>query len=96
MRFPDNGFLWVTNQGGSTVCVIDPATNTVVDTIAVGNSPTDIDFNPCNGLIYVANFDIKDISVIAHLTTTFSEGCNGPIGNAGQATICTITKVYGR
>jgi DNA-binding beta-propeller fold protein YncE len=76
--------------------VIDPATNTVVATIPVGDAPRGIAFNPNNGNLYVANIDSNSVSVIAPLTTTFSEGCNGTIDSAGQTATCTITNAYGR
>jgi YVTN family beta-propeller protein len=92
----DNGFLYVTNEQDGTVSVIDPSTNTVVATIPVGAFPFGIAFNPNNGLLYVANRGSNNVSVIAPLTTTFSEGCNGTIGSAGQAATCTVTNTYGR
>jgi YVTN family beta-propeller protein/cysteine-rich repeat protein len=36
---PDGARLYVTNQGDGTVSVIDTSTNTVVDTVPVGDSP---------------------------------------------------------
>ena len=93
---PDNGFLYVANFESSNVSVIDPATNTVVATIPVGTNPLGVAFNPDNGFMYVANQDSNTVSVIAPLTTTFSEGCNGTIGNAGQTATCTVTNAYGR
>ena len=93
---PNNGLLYVTNQGGSNVSVINPTTNIVVGTIPVGSNPVGIAFNPNNRLWYVVNLAGNTVSVIAPLTTTFSDGCNGTIGGAGQTAICTITNAYGR
>ncbi len=94
---PDNGFLYVTNLISDTVSVIDGTTNTVVGSpIPVGNAPRGITFNEDNGFLYVANSAGDTVSVIAPLTTTFSEGCNGTINNAGQAATCTVTNAYGR
>ena len=95
---PDNGFMYVTNQGDGTVSVINPATNTVVGTpISVGNSPNDIAFNPDNGLLYGTNVSMDDtVFIMAPLTTTFSEGCNGTIDNGGQTATCTVTNTVGR
>ena len=59
-------------------------------------SPQGIAFNPNNGFLYVPNANINRVSVIAPLTTTYSDGCNGTIDNAGQTAICTITNTYGR
>jgi DNA-binding beta-propeller fold protein YncE len=76
--------------------VIDPSTNIVVVTIPVGNAPFFIAFNPDNGFLYVTNGLSDTVSVIAPLTTTFSDGCNGTIASAGQTATCTVTNSYGR
>jgi DNA-binding beta-propeller fold protein YncE len=78
------------------VSVINPATNTVVATIPVGTNPIGVAFNEDNGFVYVANFFGNTVSVIAPLTTAFSEGCNGTIDAAGQTATCTVTNAYGR
>jgi YVTN family beta-propeller protein len=95
---PNNGNLYVTNSGTSnTVTVIDGATNTVVGTpIQVGRGPGGIAFNPNNGNLYVTNNFDRTVSVIAPLTTTYSNGCNGAIDNGGQTAPCTVTNAYGR
>lgn len=36
---PDGNFVYVANAGSGDVSVIDTSTNTVVDTVDVGNSP---------------------------------------------------------
>ena len=51
----DQSLVYVTNLGDNTVSVIDTATNTVVATIPVGNSPTLIALSPDNTRAYVAN-----------------------------------------
>jgi YVTN family beta-propeller protein len=87
----------VANSGDGTVTVINGATNTVVGTpIPVGNGPFGIAFDPNNGFLYVTNSFDDTVSVIAPLTTTFSEGCNGTFSNAGQTAECTVTNAYGR
>src|SRR4029079_6754231 len=87
----DNGFLYVISFNSGTVTVINPATNTVVATIPVGEGPLDIAFNTDNGLVYMTNIISNTVSVIAPLITTFSEGCNGTIYNAGPSGPVTIT-----
>jgi YVTN family beta-propeller protein len=84
---------YVTN--GNSVSVIDSTTNTVVASIPVGTGPEGIAFNPNNGDMYVANEGSFNVSVIAPLTATFSNGYNGMI-NAGQAATCTITNTFGK
>jgi DNA-binding beta-propeller fold protein YncE len=64
--------------------------------IPVGTQPFGVAFNPDNWLLYVANSGSSSVSMIAPLTTTFLEGCNGTIGDAGQTATCTITNAYGR
>ena len=53
-----------------TLSLIDPATNTVVATIPVGNSPYGVAINPTNGLVYVANANSNTVSVIDPKTNT--------------------------
>ena len=74
----------------------DASPGFVVATIPVGSTPIGIAFNPDNGDMYVANAGSNNVSVIAPLTTTFSEGCNGTIDSAGQTATCTVTNAYGR
>jgi YVTN family beta-propeller protein len=93
---PNNGFLYVTNFNGDNASVIDGKTNTVVETIVAGALPSDIAFSPTTGFMYVANLNSATVSVIPPLTTTFSSGCNGAIGSAGQTATCTVTNTYGR
>src|SRR5205823_6634266 len=97
---PNNGNMYVTNQGSNTVSVIDSTTNTVIATIPVGTTPFAIAFDPKNDDMYVVNngnTNDRDnsVSVIAPLTTTFSSGCSGTI-DAGQAIACDITNTIGR
>lgn len=40
--------MYVTDQTGNTVSVIDTNTNTVINTITVGVNPTDIAYDPLN------------------------------------------------
>ena len=46
--------MYVTNQGGTTVSVIDTTTNTVIDTITV-NTPIGIAYDPDKHRMYVGN-----------------------------------------
>ena len=93
---PYNGFMYVANGVSNTVSVIDSATNTVIDTIPVGTQPFGIAFNPENGFLYVANFGGGNTAyAISPLTTTFSDGCNCTIGNAGHNATCTVTNACG-
>jgi YVTN family beta-propeller protein len=62
--------MYVTNGLSKTVSVIDTRTNTVIDTIPVGEGPVDIAFNPYNGGMYVTNGLSKTVSVIDTRTNT--------------------------
>ncbi|MBA3750898.1 MAG: beta-propeller fold lactonase family protein, partial [Nitrosopumilus sp.] len=66
---PNNENIYATNGPGN-VSVIDSSTNTVVDTIPVGDNPFALLFNPNNNNIYVANRDSGDVSVIDSSTNT--------------------------
>ena len=65
-------------------------------TIPVGSTPIGIAFNPDNGDMYVTSAGSDNVSVIAPLTMTFSEGCNGTIDSVGQTATCTVNNAYGR
>ena len=56
--------LYVANNGGSTVSVIDTATNTVTGSIAVGSGPGEIATDPGAGRAYVGNFNSGTVSVV--------------------------------
>ena len=42
----------------------------MIDTIRVGKSPTELDINPNNNLLYVANFKNDTVSVINSTTNS--------------------------
>jgi YVTN family beta-propeller protein len=48
---------YVTNQYGNTVSIVNVATNTVVDSIAVGNRPFEVLVAPGDSILYVAKID---------------------------------------
>jgi YVTN family beta-propeller protein len=69
---PSNDDIYVGNRDSDSVSVIDSSTNTVIDTIQVGDSPRDYSpiFNPSNNDMYVANKHSHDVSVIDSSTNT--------------------------
>jgi YVTN family beta-propeller protein len=71
--------LYVTNNGGATVSVIDTATNTVTGSIPVGSGPGEIATDPAAGRAYVANFNSGTVSVVdlASRTTIATLGTGG-------------------
>ncbi len=58
-------FAYITNQGSHDVSVIDLATQQVVHTVPVGQSPAGVVANSRTSRVYVSNPDSKTISVIA-------------------------------
>jgi len=72
------GRIFVTNEKGNSVSVIDPANNTVIATIDVGNQPRGIGKSPDGSEIYVALGEEGKIAVIdpkeMKLTRKFDSG----------------------
>lgn len=64
------GYAYITNSGSNNVSVIDIATNTVIATIPVGNSPWGVSTNTDGSRIYVSNQGESSISVIDVATNT--------------------------
>ncbi|MEV6841588.1 hypothetical protein AB0N17_45415 [Streptomyces sp. NPDC051133] len=76
---------YVTNLNSNDVSVIDTTTNTVADTIPVGNSQTGIAITPDGLHTYVTNSDSGNVSVIDTTTNTVADTIpvgNGPTGIA--------------
>jgi len=64
---PDAGDIYVTNENSGSVSVINPSTDTVIDTITVGSTPDGVAVSPTGadaGDIYVANYGSGNVSVI--------------------------------
>ncbi|MCG3146315.1 MAG: hypothetical protein HONDAALG_04244 [Gammaproteobacteria bacterium] len=72
------GRVFVSNEKGNSVSVIDPATDTVIGTIEVGNQPRGIGKSPDGSEIYVALGEEGKIAVIdpkeMKLTRKFDSG----------------------
>lgn len=64
------GMAYISNVGSNTVSVINTASNTVVSTINVGNSPIAVSVSPDNKRVYVANSGSGSISVIDAVNNT--------------------------
>jgi YVTN family beta-propeller protein len=71
---------YVTNQYSATVSVVNAATNTVVDTIAVGNRPFEVLVAPGDSILYVAKID----SVYGIRLSTKAIIASFPIPDAGN------------
>lgn len=60
----DGDVLYVTNAGGTSVTVLDPATGLTTSTINVGSYPYGIALTPDNSRAYVSNNGDSSVSVI--------------------------------
>src|ERR1700737_2807720 len=56
--------IYVTNRGGTTIDVIDPATNKVVETIKGIESPEVVRFSPDGKLLYIASRSVDVLYVM--------------------------------
>lgn len=59
------GNVFFTNSQANTVSVIGGSTDSVVATIAVGSDPFGVGVDPISGVVYVANREGNDLTVIA-------------------------------
>lgn len=59
-----NPSVWVSNVDDDTVSLIDPATNTVLTSITVGDEPRNLAANPTGTRVYVPNRFSDNVSVI--------------------------------
>lgn len=59
-----SSFLYVTNQGGGNVTLIDRIKGEVLGTILVGRQPRGIAVSPNRSRVYVANFGSGTVSVV--------------------------------
>ena len=72
--------VYVANQYSNTVSVVNVATNTVIDAIAVGNRPFEIIVAPGDSILYVAKID----SVYGIRVSTHAIIARFPIPEAGN------------
>ncbi len=80
---PDGRFAYIANNGGTTVSVIDVATNTVVTTIAGFSQPYTITMNALGTKAYITNSDSTTISIVDTGSNTITgtiTGFDGPSG----------------
>ncbi len=82
-RFLFSGLEGVTPPPAGRLWVVDLTTNNTAALVAVGNAPNGVVFNPLNGLVYVANENSDNVSVVEPATgvvvATVPVG-SGPIG----------------
>jgi YVTN family beta-propeller protein len=56
--------VYVANQGGNSVSVINGTSSSILNTITVGANPRFLETNPTTGRVYVANWVENSVSVI--------------------------------
>jgi len=84
------GLVYVTNNGGSTVSIIDTASNAVTGSITVGNGPGEIAV--AAGRAYVGNFNDGTVSVVD--TSTRSTVATLSPGGLGVALDPVLHRLY--
>ncbi len=67
---PSGTLIYATQYSNGTVSVINPATNSIINTITVGSAPYNVTFNPSGNLAYVADSNDGSVSVINVATNT--------------------------
>lgn len=75
-------FAYITNLRADTVSVVQTATNAIVATIPVGDSPTAVAVAPDGRHVYVANAVSGSVSVIDTATNTVTATVSLPAGSA--------------
>ncbi len=73
-----NDLAYIADAGSDSVSVIDPVSNTVIATIAVGSQPNGISVSPDGSRVYVGNEGSSSVSVIN--TTTNMVVATIPVG----------------
>lgn len=86
--------IYVANTGDGTVSVIDPATDTVVTTVIVGNGASAIAVNAVTNKIYVANYADDTVSVIDGATGAVDATVAVGDGPGSIAVNAVTNKIY--
>jgi YVTN family beta-propeller protein len=77
--------VYVTNQGGNSVSVINGRTGTVAGTFPVGSGPRGVAVNEGDDTVYVTNFSSNTVSVINGRTGTVDDTITVGSGPRGVA-----------
>jgi YVTN family beta-propeller protein len=64
--------VYITNEGSKTVSVINPSSNTVVDTVKVGPNPVDAALTPDGTKAYITDAGADTVSVIDSVTNSLA------------------------
>jgi YVTN family beta-propeller protein len=97
---PDNNYMYA-GYSPDSVYMIDSSTNTLVDTLNVGQAPRSMAHNPSNGYMYITNSASNSISILAPDNTSEPprntaiiyavDDTNMPVQNQGSTTSTSIT-----
>jgi len=90
--------LYVADSGDSTVCVMDPTTLAILDSITIGTTlspePEGIAVNPSGTRVYVTNYAEATVSVIDTTTDTVIANINVGSSPEGVTVNSAGTRVY--
>ena len=86
--------VYVANAGSDTVSVIDTATNTVIDAVAVGDGPLGAVFDPVYRRVYVPNYSSNTVSVIDTASNTVTATIPVEVGPHSPAYDAVNRRVY--
>ena len=83
---PSNDYLYVADNGGSNVTVINATLNRTIASLPVGLGPTGVLYVPANGVVYVANYNSHNVSDIYGTTILNTSGISTPGPNPRDLT----------
>ncbi len=83
---PSNDYLYVADNGGTNVTVINATLNRTIASLPVGLGPTGVLYVPANGVVYVANYNSHNVSDIYGTTILNTSGISTPGPNPRDLT----------
>lgn len=86
--------IYIANNSDTTVNVINGSTDTVINSITVGNSPYGVGVNVITNKIYVANNNGNNVSVINGATDTVITTVNVGTNPLGVAVNSNTNRIY--
>jgi YVTN family beta-propeller protein len=91
---PTTGRVYVANEVGNSLSVIDGPTNRVVATVPVGATPRGVAVNPSTGRVYATNYGSNSVSVLDDATGAAVATVPVGVGPRGVAVNPTTGRVY--
>lgn len=77
---PDGSQVWIANENGNTVAVLDAKENKIIKTIDVGEVPNEVALSPDGKFAFVANVESDLVTVID--TNQMEDVTSIPVGDA--------------